>query len=904
MYHDDIEPSVTVPIRDLFSEYMYNSHTQTLIEVGQHQVIHTGVALNFDSKKTLRPSSSVVISGTVSDTGHGFDVSAPGTYIVKLSPGRAYWVNDNYDRFHDLGCVGYACDMASIISTDFDLMTSTSSGFRIVVPQFTGADAGNEIERSNTIFNRDYQLLTSVTSTRISSSGNIYLGGTLGVDFEERFNCYVGRSNGGNAVYYARTNPETAVVPLHRLVPTTTTTDGMTFMTGGVVTRSNEVNVTDFIQGTGWRQGCENRYSADTLPARNFVVDSNTNWLYDRGFKIREHLAHWSDAPAAFDSNVVVNYTGYSRYIPDNYVTGVESQAYVSNDGTPILLSVTVDITHPNIRELSPLVLTAPNGNTRNLYVSGNWTDGGSQTFEPYSSMYSGHDGQWTLRVVDDTAGNTGWLDGWTISATYNTKPTYPIEQSTRQDPFMIPVYGNDVYMVVDKKLPHGTVSVHSETINNSMGLEITNLPSNTLYSITDDDGFEVYGTTGDGGKIMLPNENSWASVINPTLKLFDDTFVIRNMAGMSVYDIQNDLLLHVPVSKFDGVVYGTTQYMKLPLMIDTTVDDVALAVDNCTIATLPLPHLVRNYTTAVDKHIWIPVVPGLGTICITVDGTELVLRLEDFQSGNSAIAVPDQTYSTSSSPGFEFTGGGVPVINSIGDPIENSAGVSSGAMYVAPFTGSMALKVSGSVSGEAETYTIREYSDVSLTGNMADVEDGEIMVGVSVYKNGEYLGYTHLTTFRASGQEFETRHGTFPTGDGRSQWYHTTWSHGTPTSHAGWSKIKTELIPPWHHCDTIRYVHTSGHSGASLYYKCMYRDNPLSNSYCLLDLEYDVYGSFSGNARSFNVEAGDIIEYRISATMSADHSGFDCGNDNTGDYGNTNVKITLRNVLFEHKGT
>ena len=899
LYHDDIQPSVTVPIRDLFSEYTYNPATETLHEVGLHGA-PTGTMPNFASTETRHPKSSMLRSGTVTDTADGFSVSAQGTYVIKLPPGRAYWVNNDHDRDHDLECVVYYCDTVSIMSTDVDLLGSTSSGLALVVPRFSGSDGGGDTYGSGYDWShkRKIELSTSFTGVQISNPSNVEIGGSLEVDFYLNAWCFIG----GNE-YRGRNFVTNATVPLSGFVPSTTTSNDMTFLNGGTATGTRTVYKSNF-SPTGTYQDCDFIRSGRMRSAQDISVPTNTNRLYDRGFWVNEHLAHWSDAPASLNSNIVVNYTGYGQYIYDDYPAGVNSSAYVYDDGKLREIFFTIDVTHPDVSELNPITLTAPNGVTRRLNLSGNFTDGGSQAFPIPSWMRTQVAGNWELNVADDTPGNTGYLDGWAISITYNTAPMYPIDQTTRQDPFLIPVHGNDAYMVIDKRLPHGTIEVKSDAITSAMGLDITNLPSNTLYSITDDDGFEVYGTTGDSGEIILPNENSWASVINPTLKLFDDTFVIRNMAGMSVYDIQNDLLLHVPVSKFDGVVYGTTQYMKLPLMIDTTVDDVALAVDNCTIATLPLPHLARNYTTVVDKHIWIPVVPGLGTICITVDGTELVLRLEDFQSGNSAIAVPDQTYSTSSSPGFEFTGGMVPVRNSVGDPIENSAGVSSGAMYVAPFTGSMALKVSGSVSGEAETYTIREYSDASLTGNVADVEDGEIMVGVSVYKNGEYLGYTHLTTFRASGQEFETRHGTFPTGDGRSQWYHTTWSHGTPTSHAGWSKIKTELIPPWHHCDTIRYVHTSGHSGASLYYKCMYRDNPLSNSYCLLDLEYDVYGSFSGNARSFNVEAGDIIEYRISATMSADHNSFDCGNDNTGDYGITNVKITLRNVLFEHKGT
>ena len=567
------------------------------------------------------------------------------------------------------------------------------------------------------------------------------------------------------------------------------------------------------------------------------------------------------------------------------------------NHRTCALMSVTVDMTHPDVSELSPLVLTAPNGNTRNLYVSGNWTDGGSQTFEPYSSMYSGHDGQWTLRVADDTAGNYGWLDGWTISATYNTKPTYPIEQSTRQDPFMVPVYGNDVYMVVDKKLPHGTVSVHSETINNSMGLEITNLPSNTLYSITDDDGFEIYGTTGDSGEIILSNENSWANVINPSLKLFDDAFVIRNMAGMSVYDIQNDLVLHVPVSKFDGVVYGTTQYMKLPLMIDTTVDSVSLAVDNCTAVTLSLPYLARNYTAAADKHIWIPVVPGLGVICMSVDGTDLTMRLEDFRSGESAATASNQHNEHSTAPNLTFrtythnryTGATYsPVSGIMGDPIYNSIGVSTGSQFVTTTSGTKSVTVSGIVLGKVDAYIMREYEDSSLTGTVADVEDSSVRANVNVYKNGELAKSVHLGTFTASGHETDTRFMSLPAGDGRERWY--------STSNNG-ELYAIPLVFPWWYCDSTGFSNSDNH----VLYKCVYKHNSISNSVAELDTSYVINGQIANNAFTFDVDPGDIIEYRFSARLYADHNSFDAGNDNTANYGNIKMSLELKGVLFDH---
>ena len=48
----------------------------------------------------------------------------------------------------------------------------------------------------------------------------------------------------------------------------------------------------------------------------------------------------------------------------------------------------------------------------------------------------------------------------------------YPIDQSTMQDPFLIPVHGNDVYMVIDKRLSHGTIEVKSDAITSAMGLD------------------------------------------------------------------------------------------------------------------------------------------------------------------------------------------------------------------------------------------------------------------------------------------------------------------------------------------------------------------------------------------------------------------------------------------------
>ena len=890
LYHDDIQPSVTVPIRDLFSEYTYNPATETLHEVGLHGA-PTGTMPNFASTKTAHPNSSMLRSGTVTAAVDGFSVSAQGTYVIKLPPGRAYWVNNDHDRDHDLECDGFDCDTVSIMSTDVDLLGSTSSGRALSVPQFSASDAGgtNYGYSWSWSHKRNIDLTTTFASERISSQGNVVINGELEVDFRELVYCFIGSNR-----HQYRSSMNSTTIGLSSFVPSTTESNNMIFLNGGTASGSKTLYKDDF-SPTGNYQDCTIMWRGGHVkPLSQFAVQTNTNQLYDRGFWINEHMVHWSNAPANFNSNVVVNYTGYGQYIYDDYSAGVNSSAYVYDSGTPKSMSVTVDITHPNISDINPLRLTAPNGRTQNLYLSGNFTDGGSQTFAIYSSLRSIVDGNWILNVADDTFGNVGYLDGWTIEVTYYTAPMYPITQSTRQDPFLLPVYDNDVYMVINKKLPHGTIEVKSDAITGAMGLEITGLPPNRLYSITDNYGFGSYGSTMDAGKITLPNERSWTDVWNPSLKLFSDAFVIRNMTGMNVYDIRNDLLLHLPDSKFGGVVYGTTQYMKLPLMIDTTINKIDLTVDDCAVPDLPLPYLARNYTAADDRHIWIPLVPGLGTICITVDGTELIMRVEDFQSGHSTVEAPSQSKKISSAPGFEFNTRSLnPLVNAAGDPLSVGARVAAGTQHVATTSGMMTVSVSGTVFGSVNTLIFREYSDDVLTGNVHDIENSRISVEINVYKNGDLIRQASLGSFYASGQRSDPAFFDLPQ---QEDWYWTRSSRIGPSI----NNPAPDLEMPWHYCDSRS--HTSLYSTTTWRDKCPYQSVPQTSSLCMLEADYQIRGTLDGSNVSFDVELGDIIEYRFSASLLADHTPFDCGNEPTATYGQTNVSLDLSDVLFDHK--
>ena len=932
LFHDDIVSDATMPIDDILRKYQYNTHTQNLNPLTRNPAIQNGTSPIFDSINVTSPRDIRKMSGGVNVNGYGFEVSDPGTYIVKLTPGMAYWVNNDYDDEHDLRCNGYVCDTVSIISVDphFDLMGTTEHGFPIYRPYFRVTDGGISNEKPSPYrYNswsayHNVEISSSTSSKQISSARYVYLASEAHISFTKNVKCVTEWHTDPWPWTWRITHEnwsgttESIDLRLNSWThPVTTKTDGKTYMTGMAGTYGSFIHDGDVVLPSG-RDCLHGSVNSDLtlehLPLENLSITQDRQTAYDRGFQVKAHSAHWSDAPPSFANNVVVNHTGSGRYVPDNNPTEVESPIYVYDNETPQSIVMTVDITHPNVGELSPLELVAPNGLTQNIYISGNWSEGDTKSQHIYSSLWNVTNGNWILRMADDRAGNTGNLNGWTLTVTYDTDSMYQIEQQTSQNPFLAPVHNNDAYMVIDKKLPWGTVGVESDHIRDTMGLSITNLPPDTFYSITNDDGFAVYGSTGNNGEITLPYEMGFENVNSLSLDLFPDAFVITDMTGMSVYDIRNDIVNYLPDSKFDGVVYGTTQYMKLPLTIDTVVNDITLNVDNCTAAAMPLPYLARNYTASEDKYVWVPVVPGLGTVCITVDGTELVMRLEDFNSGATAASAPSQSGTHSTAPDFWFTRNSPTwhnyafpdVFDPIGgvgsDPIAPSVGVGTGTQYVATYSGTVAVTVSGTAIGNVDTRTIREYSDDSLSGTVQDVEDSEIRVGVSVYKNGERVRYVSLGTFTAVGHEIDTKFMSLPDGDGKSLWYVYTYRGNNRGSSINPDPVPT-LDIPWYRCDSVKNGPGLGTTRYSITHsKCVYKHDPTSNSLCELNLSYSIRGSVDSSAVTFDVAAGDIIEYRIGATLDADHEGFSCGNDNTANYGNTNLSIDLKGVLFDHK--
>ena len=104
--------------------------------------------------------------------------------------------------------------------------------------------------------------------------------------------------------------------------------------------------------------------------------------------------------------------------IPDR--STIQDSIAVEQSGTATSVSVAVNITHSYIGDLK-VDLIAPDGTTRTLHDStGYETDDIDQTYAPDFGDV-GIEGDWTLRVRDSAGGDTGTLNGWTLTINHGS---------------------------------------------------------------------------------------------------------------------------------------------------------------------------------------------------------------------------------------------------------------------------------------------------------------------------------------------------------------------------------------------------------------------------------------------------------------------------------------------------
>ena len=92
----------------------------------------------------------------------------------------------------------------------------------------------------------------------------------------------------------------------------------------------------------------------------------------------------------------------------------------VEQSGTAMSISVAVDITHSYIGDLK-IDIIAPDGTTRTLHDrTGGSSDDIDQTYAPDFDGV-GIAGDWTLRIRDGAGGDTGTLNGWTLTINHGS---------------------------------------------------------------------------------------------------------------------------------------------------------------------------------------------------------------------------------------------------------------------------------------------------------------------------------------------------------------------------------------------------------------------------------------------------------------------------------------------------
>lgn len=102
--------------------------------------------------------------------------------------------------------------------------------------------------------------------------------------------------------------------------------------------------------------------------------------------------------------------------IPDNNATGIVSTLNVTQMQTIATLSVTVDITHTYIGDLT-VTLVGPNGFTKVLHNrAGGSADNIHQTYVVPEAVGLQMGGAWQLKVVDGAAVDVGTLDDWKMT--------------------------------------------------------------------------------------------------------------------------------------------------------------------------------------------------------------------------------------------------------------------------------------------------------------------------------------------------------------------------------------------------------------------------------------------------------------------------------------------------------
>ena len=264
----------------------------------------------------------------------------------------------------------------------------------------------------------------------------------------------------------------------------------------------------------------------------------------------------------------------------------------ISDSGIAVASSITVDITHPYIGELT-VDLIAPDGTVRTLHNrQGGSTDDINTTYH-MSLKNTPISGDWTLRITDIFSTNSGTLNSWTFTLYYD--PTDTLTQ-TNSTSFAIPdaqttsytttVFSSGVAvaasvavdithpyigeLTVDLIAPDGTLrTLHNrqggstDDINTVYYASFENTPIFDDWTLRISDAYSNYSGT----------LNSWALTLYydpaPTFTDHDDLIITGNgraIIPLSDYGGQNIIFRGHAGSGTAKIITSDTQLLTAPL--------------------------------------------------------------------------------------------------------------------------------------------------------------------------------------------------------------------------------------------------------------------------------------------------------------------------------------------------
>jgi gliding motility-associated-like protein len=264
--------------------------------------------------------------------------------------------------------------------------------------------------------------------------------------------------------------------------------------------------------------------------------------------------------------------------IPDNNATGISNSINLSgylptllSSGT--LVSVTVNINHPydgdlDIFLISPggttIELSTDNGGTGDNYVNtifnpnaGTAITAGSPpftgTFRPEGTFTSFNgqnlNGNWTLKVADDGAGDIGTLVNWSITFLLDNSvnsfvwsPTSGLSSSTVANPTASPASSTTYTLTITDLL--GCTKTANATVNVSSAVVGGTIATSTSYCTGSDPVALTSSTSGSGGtgtsgyqwQQSTDGGVTWTNITGATAATFDPGVITTTTLYRRVY--------------------------------------------------------------------------------------------------------------------------------------------------------------------------------------------------------------------------------------------------------------------------------------------------------------------------------------------------------------------------------